>query len=90
MKAHRSGLCAMPFCHSLASRDAHFAVHECHAMIVLPYTRITWCRYVASTENKEGGRVQHSPGYVSMVYLDILSSLHPVPLAHAGRPSDDL
>ena len=47
---------------------AQFAIHACHVMIILPYMRIAFYRYVTPTED---GRAQRSPGSISMGTLNI-------------------
>ena len=68
------------FCHTMTSSltnehtrngvsvltSCHFVIHASHAMIILPYARIAWYRYAASTDDTEGGRAQRSPGSISM------------------------
>ena len=57
----RNGLCVMPSCHTHVSHDADFAIHACHAMISLQYTRIARYRYAATTDDTEGGRAALLP-----------------------------
>ena len=54
------------FCHTRVSVGDYCAIHTCHVVIFLPYTRIARYRYAASTDNTEGGRAQHSPVSISL------------------------
>ena len=54
-------------CHKGVSHDAHFAIQACHAMIILPYTRIAWYRYAVSTDDTEAAELSVFPSSISMI-----------------------